>query len=87
MIEKNDPYSRGILILGLDASEQELQKSFEIAAQFKLVKGFAIGRTIFATIAAQWLRQELQDEQAIKMMAQRYDKLCSIWDKARGIKA
>jgi myo-inositol catabolism protein IolC len=43
-IERNDPRTRGIVVLGLDAPEDELAVSFAIAAKFPLVKGFAVGR-------------------------------------------
>jgi 5-dehydro-2-deoxygluconokinase len=46
-IEAHDRHTRGILVLGLDAPEEELAASFETAAGFDLVKGFAVGRTIF----------------------------------------
>ena len=46
-INRNDPRVRGIVVLGLDASEAELVKSFELAAAQPMVKGFAVGRTIF----------------------------------------
>ncbi|TMV53857.1 DUF2090 domain-containing protein, partial [Thioclava sp. BHET1] len=45
-IEAHDRHTRGIVVLGLDASEAELAASFERAAAFPLVKGFAVGRTI-----------------------------------------
>ena len=44
---RNDPHTRGIVVLGLDAPEAELAASFALAAGFDLVKGFAVGRTIF----------------------------------------
>ena len=40
-IEPNDPRTRGIVVLGLDAPEDELASSFALAAKFPLVKGFA----------------------------------------------
>nr|WP_306266070.1 5-dehydro-2-deoxygluconokinase [Pararhizobium sp. IMCC3301] len=82
-ISRNDPHVRGIVILGLDAPEAELAESFAIAASYPLVKGFAVGRTIFADVARQWFRSALTDEEAIEEMARRYDRLCRLWDKAR----
>ena len=38
-IERNDPRTRGIVVLGLDAPEDELAASFALAAKFPLVKG------------------------------------------------
>ncbi len=81
-IEAHDRHTNGIVILGLDAPEAELSKSFSIAAQFELVKGFAVGRTIFGDVARRWFSGELTDADAVSEMATRYGRLCSIWDEA-----
>ena len=82
-IEAHDRHTRGIVVLGLDAPEAELAASFEIAAGFDLIKGFAVGRTIFGEVARRWMTGRLDDEAAVREMAQRYTRLCGIWDKAR----
>lgn len=82
-IESNDPYVRGIVILGLDAPEEELANSFAVAAKEPLVKGFAVGRTIFGDAARQWMLGQMTDEEAIKDMQNRYQKLCIVWDNAK----
>ena len=82
-IEAHDRYTRGIVVLGLDAPEAELSASFEVAAQFDLVKGFAVGRTIFGDAARRWLGGDITDSEAVEDMAKRYERLCRIWDTAR----
>jgi 5-dehydro-2-deoxygluconokinase len=82
-IERTDPHTRGIVVLGLDAPEDELAASFALAAKFPLVKGFAVGRTIFGDVAQAWMKGETTDAEAIAEMAQRFKRLCGIWDKAR----
>jgi 5-dehydro-2-deoxygluconokinase len=82
-IEENDAHTRGIVVLGLDAPEAELAASFETAAGFDLVKGFAVGRTIFGVVARGWMKGETNDAEAVAEMARRYTRLCAIWDKAR----
>jgi len=82
-IEENDPYTRGIVVLGLDAPEAELAASFEVAASYELVKGFAVGRTIFGDAARAWMKGDMTDEEAVTQMADRYARLCGIWDEAR----
>jgi 5-dehydro-2-deoxygluconokinase len=82
-IERNDPRTRGIVVLGLDAPEAELAASFALAAKQPLVKGFAVGRTIFGDAARAWLKGEMKDADAVAQMAERYTRLCGIWDKAR----
>ena len=71
------------MVLGLDAPEAELADSFAVAAAFPLVKGFAVGRTIFGAVARAWLDGDLTDGEAVEEMARRYGRLCGIWDKAR----
>ncbi|MBN8181220.1 bifunctional 5-dehydro-2-deoxygluconokinase/5-dehydro-2-deoxyphosphogluconate aldolase [Roseibium aggregatum] len=82
-IERNDPRTRGIVVLGLEAPEAELATSFERAARFPLVKGFAVGRTIFADAARDWLAGKADDVTAIARMKEKYARLCRIWDGAR----
>ncbi|AJY46174.1 bifunctional 5-dehydro-2-deoxygluconokinase/5-dehydro-2-deoxyphosphogluconate aldolase [Martelella endophytica] len=82
-IEQHDPHTRGIVILGLDAPEDELAASFREAAGFPLVKGFAVGRTIFGEAARQWLAGGISDDEAVAMMRDNYSRLCGIWNEAR----
>jgi 5-dehydro-2-deoxygluconokinase len=82
-ITTRDPHVRGIVVLGLDASEESLSASLALAAGHDLVKGFAIGRTIFGDAARGWLAGKLTDEEAVLDMANKYRRLCGIWDKAR----
>jgi 5-dehydro-2-deoxygluconokinase len=85
-ITRNDPHTRGVVVLGLDAEESALAASLALAARHDLVKGFAVGRTIFADAARAWLGGQITDAEAVEMMAERYQRLCTIWDRARGQK-
>jgi 5-dehydro-2-deoxygluconokinase len=82
-ITECDPHTRGIVMLGLDAPEGELAESFQVAAGFPLVKGFAVGRTIFGQVVRDWLAGRIRDEAAVAAMAERYQRLCVVWDAAR----
>jgi len=82
-IEANDPRTRGIVVLGLGAPEAELAESFALAARQPLVKGFAVGRSIFGETARAWFTGDIGDADAVGDMATRYARLCEIWDKAR----
>ena len=84
-ITANDPHTRGIVVLGLDAPADELAASFALAAQQPLVKGFAVGRTIFGDAARAWMTGAMDDKAAVDQMATRYAALCGIWDKNRGL--
>lgn len=82
-ITRNDEHTRGIVVLGLDAPAEELEASLAIAAEFDLVKGFAVGRTIFGDAARKWLNGLISDEEAIADMTARYRNLCNVWDSVR----
>lgn len=81
-IEEYDRHTRGIVVLGLDASEAELAASFDIAASFDLVRGFAVGRTIFGQAARDWLSNQISDDEAVARMATRFRSLCESWESA-----
>ncbi|MBQ2263734.1 MAG: 5-dehydro-2-deoxygluconokinase [Loktanella sp.] len=82
-IAQNDPHTRGIVVLGLAAEETALAESFQIAARFPLVKGFAVGRTIFGAAAEDWMAGRMSDAAAVTQMRHNYTRLCEIWDTAR----
>jgi 5-dehydro-2-deoxygluconokinase len=65
----------------LEAPERELIDAFRIASSAKLVKGFAVGRTIFAEAAEQWLSGKMTDEQAVASMAGKFESLVSAWEE------
>jgi 5-dehydro-2-deoxygluconokinase len=77
-IEAGDPLCRGVLVLGLEASEAELGAAFRAARGAKRVKGFAVGRTIFAEAARRWFAGG-SDEQAVREMAESFGRLCAFW--------
>jgi 5-dehydro-2-deoxygluconokinase len=82
-ITRNDPHVRGIVVLGLDAAEADLAASFRLAARHPLVKGFAVGRTIFADAARAWFKGEITDTAAVSVMIEKYARLSALWDAAR----
>ena len=84
VIRRNDPYCRGIVLLGLEAPAQELEAAFAVAAREPLVKGFAVGRTLFNEAARRWLPGEITDEEAVSDMADRFQGLVDAWRRAAG---
>ena len=62
VVEARDPDCCGILLLGLEAPESVLAESFRVAASARLVRGFAVGRTLFAAPAAEWLEGKIDDD-------------------------
>jgi len=83
-INDNDPYCRGVLVLGLSAPEAELIASFEAAAPFAVVKGFAVGRTIFYDVARDWFAGRIDSAAAVQAMTRNLTVLADAWRRARG---
>jgi 5-dehydro-2-deoxygluconokinase len=83
VITERDPYCRGVVLLGLSAPIPDLIASFEAAAPFRLIKGFAVGRTIFHDVARDWLSGQIDDGEAVQLMADRLATLVDAWRTAR----
>lgn len=81
VITARDPRCRGVVLLGLEAPEAELERAFAAAAAARQVKGFAVGRTLFVDAAERWLKGEIDDEVAIADMAGRFARLVAIWER------
>ena len=86
VIEGHDPWCRGVLLLGLEASESELWDAFRTAAQQPICKGFAVGRTLFAAAAQSWFEGRLDDAGVVADIATRYQRLIRIWQQARALR-
>jgi len=82
VIDANDPSCRGIVMLGLDAPAAELKEAFRIGRHAKYVKGFAVGRTIFADPAREWMAGKIDDATAVTQMADRFAQLVAAWEGA-----
>ena len=83
VIERRDPWCNGVLLLGLDAPEAELLRSFAAAAQVPVCRGFAVGRSIFGAAARQWFADEAGDEETVATVADGYRRLIGAWQSAR----
>ena len=79
VILANDPACRGVVILGLEADEDSLATSFRASAEARIVKGFAVGRTIFNYAAREWLLERMTDNEAVEDMATRFSRLVDLW--------
>jgi 5-dehydro-2-deoxygluconokinase len=85
-IARRDPHCRGVVLLGLAAPKDELLASFAATAGAEVVKGFAVGRTIWQEPALRWLREEIDDAQAVAMLAANFAELVDAWRAARRVK-
>lgn len=83
VIRRNDPWCRGVVLLGLSAPMEDLMASIKVAAAIPIIKGFAVGRTIFYDVARDWLAGRMGDSAAVAAMATRFDTLTKAWRLAR----
>ena len=81
-IETGDPSCRGIMLLGLEAPEEDLAQAFALARDCSLVKGFAVGRTIFVEPAVEWFAGRIDDREAVERMAGAFARLGDLWRAA-----
>jgi 5-dehydro-2-deoxygluconokinase len=84
VIRANDPHCRGVLLLGLERPESELTRAFAAAAGQPLCRGFAVGRSIFAPAAEEWLAGRLDDDAAVARVAENYRRLVRLWQQRAG---
>jgi 5-dehydro-2-deoxygluconokinase len=82
-IRQADPLCRGVVLLGLAEPEAELIACFAAAAPFAIVKGFAIGRTVFHDVARAWFAGTMSDSDACNAMAANFLRLANAWQSAR----
>ncbi len=79
LLELRDPHCRGVVILGLDAPLDSLRQGFNAAVGFPIVKGFAVGRTLFAQPAQSWLKGEIGDDLLVQHIKHNYLQLIALW--------
>ena len=83
ILKARDPDCRGVLLLGQDASLEDLACAFRRAVQVPVVRGFAIGRTIWRPAAEAWFAGRIGDAEAVAAMAAVYRRLIALWEEAR----
>ncbi|MGZ6018102.1 MAG: bifunctional 5-dehydro-2-deoxygluconokinase/5-dehydro-2-deoxyphosphogluconate aldolase [Phenylobacterium sp.] len=83
VIERRDPFCRGVVLLGLSQPTETLLAAFAAVADIPVVKGFAVGRTIFAEAARAWLAGEIDDAAAVRRLAGNLTALVEGWRRAR----
>ena len=82
IVRANDPHLQGIIVLGKEMPDDDLVAVLGMARGEPLVRGFAIGRTIFGEAARQWFAGTIDDAAATDMMSTVYRRLIAAWDAA-----
>ena len=82
IVRANDPHIQGIIVLGKEMPDDQLARVFGLSQPEPLVRGFAIGRTIFNDAAQAWFAGKTDDAGAQKMMMAVYERLIAAWDNA-----
>lgn len=83
IIEHQDSYCRGVVLLGLDAPMEEMKHGLIAAAVHRQCKGFTVGRTLFAGPCRDWLASRIDDATLIEQVADNYAELILEWRRLR----
>lgn len=83
LLAARDPYCRGAVILGLNQPLAELAASFA-EARDPVVKGFMVGRTLWARESLRWLRGEIDDAALGSTVAEHFVTLVDAWAARHG---
>ena len=83
LIAERDPYCRGVVLLGLNASVDVLRDGFRAACESATCRGFAVGRTIFQEPSRRWLAQSIDDSELKRAIRANFETLIDAWREAR----
>ena len=81
IIQQFDPYAQGIIVLGMDAPSDKLASVFDLCKNYKHVKGFAVGRSIFFETARKWFGNKITNQQAKDEMFNKFTTLIKLWKR------
>ena len=83
LIRSEDPHCRGILVLGQASGGDIITAALAAAASEPMVRGFAVGRGIFAEPSRHWFAGEIADSELVDIVAENYAEFISIWHEQR----
>ena len=82
LVAERDPPCRGAVILGLSQPLEVLAKGFGQATH-PIVKGFMVGRTLWAEASLAWLKGEIDDAALVDQVAVNFTLLVDAWRASR----
>jgi 5-dehydro-2-deoxygluconokinase len=84
LVAARDPHCRGVVMLGLAATVDEMAAAFRGARNSRSCRGFMVGRTIFHQPSREWLRGDIDDAALVRQVRATYERLIDIWRETRG---
>ena len=85
LVAARDPYCRGAVILGLNQPLTALAASFAQAVN-PVVKGFMVGRSLWADPSMRWLANQIDDDALVREVADNFGLLVDAWRMRHGAK-
>jgi 5-dehydro-2-deoxygluconokinase len=82
LVAERDPRCRGVVILGLNQPLDVLAAGFAQATH-PIVKGFMVGRTLWAGPGLRWLKGEIDDAGLVDEAARNFATLVDAWRASR----
>jgi 5-dehydro-2-deoxygluconokinase len=82
LVAERDPQCRGAVILGLNQSLEVLAQGFA-HARHPIVKGFMVGRTLWAGPSLRWLKGQIDDATLVEEAARNLATLVEAWRSSR----
>ncbi|HUK66848.1 MAG TPA: 5-dehydro-2-deoxygluconokinase [Anaeromyxobacteraceae bacterium] len=86
LVGRRDPYCRGVVILGLEASLSALSEAFREAATSRTCRGFVVGRTLSAVPCRDWLAGRIDDGTLVMRVRENFKNLVRAWQQARALR-
>ncbi len=80
LVTARDPQCRGAVILGLNQPLEVLARNFTEATS-PLVKGFMVGRSLWAEPSLHWLSGHIDDAQLVQQVVANFGVLVQAWRK------
>jgi 5-dehydro-2-deoxygluconokinase len=84
IVRQRDPDCRGAVILGLNQPLAALADSFSKAGSSSIVKGFMVGRSVWADASLQWLGGQIDDAALVNAVAANFTQLVLAWRSRAG---
>ncbi len=79
LVRARDPHCRGAVILGLNQPLAALEEGFRAAAASPMVRGFMVGRSLWAEPSLQWLAGRIDDGALVRQVAANFGQLVTAW--------